>query len=464
MNDLHNIRAKAGAVTFRSDDDALNEGFAWAKRQALSYAHFGEDAVGLWYEAALPAREAFCMRDVMHHSAGAAVLGLSPHTKNMIRRFAENIAESRDWCTFWEITKDNLPAAVDYDNDQDFWYNLPANFDLIETAWRQFLWTGDRDYIEDAVLRRFYDLTLTEYVDKWDRDKDGILEYYPEYGRRGLASYNEAGQHPLAGGDMVGVQIAAYRAAARMAELTGNPHASSTYAAKAHTLEQVYGSSWWNENRQRFYGMMLQDRSFADPYCAEGNFLPLYYGAVTRSDQLQKALKDLEANGAPNVEGKTYLPDIYYRYGLPQQAFGELKELVNPALERREYPEVSFCVVGAIATGMMGIAADGTRTICTLPQLGDSLTWAEIEDLPVLGRTIQVRHERAGETSLTLQEGQPFSWKAMFQGNAGSFYHNGERIAPRTEITADGREIAFVTITVEQGETHRIFCKDAKGQ
>ncbi|OXL82704.1 hypothetical protein BCV73_06100 [Paenibacillus sp. SSG-1] len=463
MNDVHNIRAKAGTVTFRSDDDALNEGFGWAKRQALAYTHFGGDAVGLWYEAALPEREAFCMRDVMHHSAGAAALGLSPHTKNTMKRFAENIAASRDWCTFWEITKDNLPAEVDYDNDQDFWYNLPANFDLIETAWRQFLWTGDRDYIEDPVLRHFYDVTLTEYVDTWDRDRDGVLEYYPEYGRRGLATYNEAGQHPLAGGDMVGVQIAAYRAAARMSELTGNPQASETYAAKAHSLERMYGSTWWNENRQRFYGMMLQDRSFAEPYCAEGNFLPLYYGAVTRSDQLQKALNDLDANGAPNVEGKTYLPDIYYRYGFARQAFRELKELVDPALERREYPEVSFCIVGAVATGLMGIAADGAHTISTLPQLDDSLAWAEIEDLPILGRTIRVRHERGDVTCVTLQEGQAFTWKAAFQENAEAFYHNGERIAPRREITADGREIAFVTVLVKQGETHRISCRTNTG-
>lgn len=35
--------------------------FDWAKNQSLAYA-FDDDPVGLWYEASLPGREAFCMR------------------------------------------------------------------------------------------------------------------------------------------------------------------------------------------------------------------------------------------------------------------------------------------------------------------------------------------------------------------------------------------------------------------
>lgn len=459
MSYAKEIQSKAGAVVFLSADTGLNEGFAWAKRQALEYAHFGTDAVGLWYEAALPEREAFCIRDVMHHSAGAAALGLGAHTKNMIMRFAENIAESRDWCTYWEITKDNEPARVDYEDDQDFWYNLPANFDIIETSWRQYLWTGDQDYLNDPVLRNFYRLTLTEYTKTWDKDGDGILEYYSEYGRRGLATYNEAGLHPLAGGDMVGVQIAAYHAAARMAEHTGLPDAEEHYAAKALFLEQLYETAWWNEEQHRFFGMLLQDRSYAGHYCAEGNFLPLYYGAVTDPAKLHKALEDLDINRVANVEGKTYLPDIFYRYGLERQAFRELKELVDPALERREYPEVSYCVVGCVTTGLMGISADGLTMISTLPQLGDSLAWAEIGKLPVLDRTIAVKHNGNKETAITLQEGEPLIWKAAFHSVSEALYHNGERIMAQTETTVDGRKITYITVKVAQGETHRVSCR-----
>jgi len=120
-----------GKVTFQSSDVDLNKMFEWAKKQALAYA-FKDDPVGLWYEAALPGREAFCMRDVSHQSMGAHVLGLELYTKNMLREFAKNISESKDWCSYWEINRYGLPARVDYSNEDAFWYNLPANFDVLD--------------------------------------------------------------------------------------------------------------------------------------------------------------------------------------------------------------------------------------------------------------------------------------------------------------------------------------------
>jgi hypothetical protein len=71
------------------------EGFNWAKQQALAYA-FDGDPVGPWYEAALPGREAFCMRDASHQGVGAHALGLARRNLNMLKRFAENISESRE--------------------------------------------------------------------------------------------------------------------------------------------------------------------------------------------------------------------------------------------------------------------------------------------------------------------------------------------------------------------------------
>ena len=90
------------------------------------------------------------MRDTSHQSTGAAVLGLSGHTLNMLHRFAGSISQTRDWCGFWEINKDGFPAPADYQDDRHFWYCLPANFDVMQACYRQFLWTGDRTYL-DAV-------------------------------------------------------------------------------------------------------------------------------------------------------------------------------------------------------------------------------------------------------------------------------------------------------------------------
>jgi hypothetical protein len=113
-----------GKITFTSDDAALVKGFEWARKQAMAYVNRGNDPVGHWFEAALPGRSAFCMRDVSHQLVGAQMLGLADINKNLLTKFVSAVAESRDWCGYWEIDKWNRPAPVDYKNDQDFWYNL----------------------------------------------------------------------------------------------------------------------------------------------------------------------------------------------------------------------------------------------------------------------------------------------------------------------------------------------------
>jgi hypothetical protein len=128
----------AAAVEIESSDAQLVRSFEGAKQRALGYTYSG-DAVGDWYDSTAGTRYAFCMRDVSHQSTGAAVLGLTGHTRNMLRRFAASISASRDWCGFWEINKDGFPAPVDYQDDRHFWYCLPANFDVMRACYRQFL-------------------------------------------------------------------------------------------------------------------------------------------------------------------------------------------------------------------------------------------------------------------------------------------------------------------------------------
>ncbi len=126
----------------KSSDKKLVQAFQWAKSQALAYAHDGSDPVGPWYEAALPGRDSFCMRDVSHQTTGAAALGLYPENRNMLERFAAAVSPGRDWAGYWEIDKFGHPSAADYLSDEDFWYNLPANFDLLDSIVRMWRWNG----------------------------------------------------------------------------------------------------------------------------------------------------------------------------------------------------------------------------------------------------------------------------------------------------------------------------------
>ena len=83
---------KEQLVQFSSSLTEMQDAFTWARDKALSFAHDGADPVGFWYEAALPNREAFCMRDVSHQCIGAEILGLSEHNYNMMQKFAQNIS------------------------------------------------------------------------------------------------------------------------------------------------------------------------------------------------------------------------------------------------------------------------------------------------------------------------------------------------------------------------------------
>src|SRR3981189_2530555 len=96
------IAVHAQAVTplsslqFESSDKKLVQAFQWAKSQALTYAHDGSDPVGPWYEAALPGRNSFCMRDVSHQPAAAPALGPYSANLNMLGQFAAAVSVNRD--------------------------------------------------------------------------------------------------------------------------------------------------------------------------------------------------------------------------------------------------------------------------------------------------------------------------------------------------------------------------------
>lgn len=165
-----------GGVTFKSTDAALQTAFIRAKEMALSYKGKATDPVGPWYESALPPRSAFCMRDVAHQSIGGEILGLAKENKNMFRLFVNNISESKDWCSYWEINHLGKPAVEDYRNDTAFWYNLNANFDILNASWKLYLWTGDLEYINGAGFKNFHEKSVTEYINRWVLQADSLLK------------------------------------------------------------------------------------------------------------------------------------------------------------------------------------------------------------------------------------------------------------------------------------------------
>lgn len=105
---------------FTSSDKEIEGAFEWAKGMAMSYKGEENDHVGPWYEAALPSRFAFCMRDASHQCIGAEILGWSEQNLNIFSLFAKNISVSKDWCSYWEINKWNKPALKTTETTKNF--------------------------------------------------------------------------------------------------------------------------------------------------------------------------------------------------------------------------------------------------------------------------------------------------------------------------------------------------------
>jgi hypothetical protein len=458
---------REGAIEFESSDSRLVDGFRWAKAQALAYVRNG-DSIGPWYEAALPGRDAFCMRDVSHMSTGAQLLGLGARTQNMLRQFAAHISVSKRWCTWWEITKDGKPAPVDYNNDHDFWYDLPANFDVVDACYRQWLWTRDAAYL-DEVFRNFYRHTVTDYVREWDHDRNGLLDHLPGDGHMGIGTYDEDLQNEvLVGADLIAAQYAAYRGYSAFERARKQGEIAEQFSGKAATLKSLYNRKWWDASANRYFAAIGEDGKFhTDLKEGTGRSdteLPLYYeltesGPRTQSslDELQKSLHldEAAAHGVVGgVEGRSYLPDIFYKYGRSQAGYSVLVAMMDPHLKRRKYPEVSFTVVGNLGAGLMGIRpSSDTEAVETHPQLTDQTRWAAVRHVPVGKNVIGVRHDQACKTTFSNETGPDIVWRASFPGNVDALYIDGKRVSADTTVRLGGSIETYRAVKVGPGET-----------
>jgi len=429
-------------VTFKSNHTDLTQAFDWAKNKALSFAHDGSDPVGYWYEAALPNREAFCMRDVSHQAIGAQILGLGKHNLNMFQKFAENISEEKDYCSYWEINRYNKPAPVDYQNDKDFWYNLPANFDVTYNAHRLYNWTGDRTYLEHPAFKRFYSISMNEYVDHWDLGYDHIIDRSramhngtaARFGtNRGIPTYNEGGRgETILGIDMSASIVAAYKAYSDILNQSGQSAEANMYLQKAKREQQFLDSFWWDQQKQEYRSIQYADHTF-DYFMVEDNqaylHYLLYYDAIDDQSKIKKLTDDYRKNFQKLiVELKSYLPIIFYENGYSHLASQMIVDLCSTENKRRNYPENSFTVIEHITRGLMGIEVNASsNAVSSVSRLVAETDWAELTNVPVLSNKISVKHQGHTKTMFTNQSGPSITWNVRLSGKHKFIFVNGEK-------------------------------------
>lgn len=446
-------------LTLSSNDTTLVEIFDWAVANSNNYVGSDTDPVGPWYEAALPARQAFCMRDVSHQCMGEEINGHGKQNANMFARFAENISESKDYCTYWEIDKDNLPAPADYVSDKDFWYNLNANFDVLNACYRMYLWTGNEQYISDPRFEQFFSLTVNEYLDKWQLQADQIMDrpgvmhedearINPKFKTfRGLPSYEESVRGLTVTGDLIATIYRGLKSYAQICKIKGDEEMSRLYDTKAEAYADLYDSIWWNEQTQNYYAYKVNGT------LNEGgnNVFPVWFEIVNQPERINRLLT-LMAENETNVETMSYYPAIFYKYGKNDTGYHYLNSLYNN--ERRDYPEVASGILEGIVCGLAGVQADVTANrVTTLPRLSATTGWVSVENIPLFAGKISILHQSSQKSSLVNKSDKEITWRAMFPGDAKAI-HAGKTSTP-TEQTTDisGNVYSFIDIVCQPGET-----------
>lgn len=442
-------KSQDGLINFTSSDTALENGFRWAKLQALKYVRRSNDPVGPWYEAALPEREAFCMRDVAHQLTGANLLGLSDINKNLLIKFAASVSISRDWCGYWEIDKLDRPAPVDYKSDEDFWFNLPGNFDILNAILRQYQWTGDTTFLISNTFNNFYKRTCNDFVTQWDKDGDGIMEGTTSVKNhyRGIGSYDES-LPGITGHDLIAAQSVGYRSFAALLTASGRQKDAKIYTDRSLKLSHGFDKTWWDNERQSYYHFKTKDGWL------HNNPMQLFllrWNFISR-DKVQPVLQSLLLHeGEMNVEMRSYFALEVFRYGDPSEALRLLKAITSPTLKRREYPEVSFGALEAYAEGLMGIEADAPhKKITTLSRVSANDN-AKLSRVPLLDGDITISHEGLVKSIFRNDTKQPLYWNASFLSDAASIRINGKRVTAKIGKDVVGRRVISGVVKVLPG-------------
>jgi len=379
------------------------------------------------------------------------MLGLAGHTHNMLRKFAENISESKDWCSYWEINRENKPAPVDYRDDTHFWYNLPANFDVLDACYRMYIWTGDQSYLTDPVFVNFYRRTVHDYVERWGLGLDRIMTRPRilnatdrSQKNRGIPSYDEGDPNFVVAIDQLAAQYAGYLAYARFERLKGDRAEAEQFFKRARDVKAFVNKEWWDNTARNYYTRVNLDHRLD----GHGPTPALLYYGVAEDGPKSTAVLDALPTSA-GIEGQSHFPEILYRQGKAEAAYGQILDLTSEGKKRREYPEVSYAVIGAIATGLMGLDVDDA--VMTLPRLTAATQWAELDHVPVRANELNVRHDGVTKTTLSNRKGPSLGWRACFPGSFRALLVDGKAVPAR-----HAEAISCATVGVGSGETKTV--------
>jgi hypothetical protein len=448
---------------FTSTNTSLQQSFEWAKKQALTYTRPGAGSMGPWYEAALPGRNAFCMRDVSHQTEGAAALGLYAANRNMLGLFAQSAAKERDWAAYWEIDGSGRPSTADYLSDTNFWFNLPANFDVLDAIVRMWRWTGDDAYRDGPAFQRFFRITMEDYIRAWQLTPDTILKrprianQRQAQGRfvhaRGIPSYTEGSRDFIFGADLLASEYRAIQSFNEIAASARDRKLAQEMQPTADAIQSLLERVAWSKTQNHYLGTIRADLTGT----GSGDALVLHFNAAKNPAHIRGALDYLSSPHYwqhINIEEESYVPLTLFRYGRNEAAYHVLADISSPQKARREYPEVSYSVIEALVSGVMGLepARHGDAfDVLTLSRLPAEHDRATLSAVSIRKNQLDITHTGGSSTRLKNVSGPAVRWRAAFPGAISRLRVDGTTVSARHSKSAGGAVISWTDVTVPSG-------------
>lgn len=477
-------------VVVHSSNKYLEDTFNWAAQKQRQFVMTGKTGpINVWnnnYEGAdeavyIPSywagyydRTAFYTRDFVHQATGGQIAGLEDENFNMFKAFAKECTEERKWYTVWALNFDGSVYELDYNSVDSFVREVPAQFELVEKAYKQYLWSGDKRYIEDETLWNFYTNVMTKYADSHDANGNGVVQEVGTGIFDGSCTYNERGRQVIEAGDAIGSQYQATLAYAAMLKARGETEASEEWYQKAADLKKYFNEEWsvsddmeseyvcaWGPNGEK-YSDFSKETSW---------FMPLKM--ITEAGEKNDAYIDfiLENLGegigststAPaNLEAYTYIPDMLFLYNRNDEAWKWMKYITSIKDEPHErpiqgtngdYPEISFTFVSHTIEGMMGVEPDaGANFIATAPRLPREVPDVTADHIDVGNSELSLTHNGNTSSALTNVSGDDLTWEARFYGDH-SYIKVNDKYEKAQKKEINGEVVSYVTTTVKSGET-----------
>lgn len=477
-------------VALKSSNEYLEDTFNWAAHKMDQFVMTGKHGLvnkdenrpnGTGeadyepsYWAGYYDRSAYYSRDFVHQATGGQIAGLEEENYNMFETFTENCTEARKYYTLWCFNFDGTPHTIDYSSDDRFVREVPAQFELVEKAYKQYLWSGDERYISDEMFE-FYTNVMTKYVELHDTNGNGVAEGTGKGIFDGSASYNERGGEPLLeAGDSIGSQYQATLAYAGILKARGDDQGAEEWYQKAADLKKYFNENWSVvEGQEDTYARGLSTDGVTK-YTGFGKenswFMPMKMitepGA--RNDAyiefvLENLGEGIGSSGVPtNLEAYTYIPDMLFPYNRSDDAWKWMKYITSIKDEPHErpsqgtngdYPEISFTFVSQVIEGMMGVEPNaGENLVATSPRLPGEVPDVTAKYMDIGDYELDLTHTGNNASDLTNHSDKPITWEARFYGEH-NFIKIGDKTVKAETKDINGETVSYAVTTVGAGET-----------